>query len=213
MDNSDRAFSRPERLDARHGPHLHDPDRSHPALTARAELEPSIEARSASAQATRGDPRTASDRDEGTDRGPRICFGSRKLFDAQHHLADNGLDDHKDWRRAWYAARSAQFFIEGAAQSPSGNPFARLTSLEDGNFQLELRLPETLQAGLRACDFSGDQLGQVAQTRRTSGSTWWSRAGRRRRLIGHRAVTIARPARVRARAGQGGPKGRDLFGI
>jgi IS605 OrfB family transposase len=75
---------------------------------------------------------------------PRICFGSRRLFDAQHHLADNGLDDHKDWRRAWYAARSAQFFIEGAARSPSGNPFARLTTLDDGAFQLELRLPETL---------------------------------------------------------------------
>jgi hypothetical protein len=75
---------------------------------------------------------------------PRICFGSRRLFDAQHHLADNGLDDHKDWRRAWYAARSAQFFIEGAARSPSGNPFARLTTLDDGAFQLEIRLPETL---------------------------------------------------------------------
>jgi hypothetical protein len=76
--------------------------------------------------------------------GPRICFGSRKLFAAQHHLAENCLDDHKDWRRAWYAARSAQFFIEGAARSPSGNPFARLVPLDDGTFQLELRLPETL---------------------------------------------------------------------
>lgn len=75
---------------------------------------------------------------------PRICFGSRKLFNAQHHIADNGLEDHKDWRRVWYAVRSAQFFIEGAASFASGNPFARLTPQDDNTFQLELRLPETL---------------------------------------------------------------------
>ncbi|OYU91633.1 MAG: hypothetical protein CFE29_01770 [Bradyrhizobiaceae bacterium PARB1] len=75
---------------------------------------------------------------------PRICFGSRKLFNAQHHLSDNGLDDHKDWIRAWRAARSSQFFIEGAARSVAGNPFVRLTGREDATFDLELRLPETL---------------------------------------------------------------------
>ena len=51
---------------------------------------------------------------------PRICFGSRKLFDAQHHLAENGFDDHAAWLRAWHAARSEQFFIEGAARSAAG---------------------------------------------------------------------------------------------
>jgi hypothetical protein len=75
---------------------------------------------------------------------PRICFGSRKLFNAQHHLEANGLDDHKDWQRAWHASRSAQFFIEGAARSGSGDRFAKLTAQDGGMFQLELRLPETL---------------------------------------------------------------------
>jgi hypothetical protein len=50
---------------------------------------------------------------------PRICFGSRKLFDAQHHLAENGFegpeaDAHAAWqagcarsatRSSWYSAR------------------------------------------------------------------------------------------------------------
>ncbi|SPP92935.1 protein of unknown function [Bradyrhizobium vignae] len=71
---------------------------------------------------------------------------SRKLFAAQHHLAADGLADHKDWRRAWYAARSAQFFIEGAARLQGGNQFARLTSVDDGTFQLET--PASGDAGL-----------------------------------------------------------------
>ncbi len=75
---------------------------------------------------------------------PRICFGSRKLFNAQHYLADNGFDDHKDWIRAWRAARSSQFFIEGDGSRAGGNPFVRLTGREDATFDLELRLPEML---------------------------------------------------------------------
>ena len=75
---------------------------------------------------------------------PRICFGSRRLFGAQHHLEEHRFDNHADWVLAWQAARSAQFFVEGAARSQAGNPFVRLTAREDGAFYLELRLPETL---------------------------------------------------------------------
>jgi IS605 OrfB family transposase len=75
---------------------------------------------------------------------PRICFGTRKRFNAQHHLNANGFDDHADWLREWQAARSAQFFVEGAARSQAGNRFVRLTTRDGGGFYLELRLPETL---------------------------------------------------------------------
>ncbi|RTM14599.1 MAG: hypothetical protein EKK33_05460 [Bradyrhizobiaceae bacterium] len=75
---------------------------------------------------------------------PRICFGTRKLFNAQHRLEEAGFADRADWLRQWQTVRSAQFFIEGAARLPSGNPFARLTAKEDGTFDLELRLPDTL---------------------------------------------------------------------
>ena len=73
---------------------------------------------------------------------PNICFGTRKLFNAQHHLAANGFDDHKDWLRAWRSARDSQFFIEGDARQIGGNQFARLKGSEEGTFSLELRLPE-----------------------------------------------------------------------
>jgi hypothetical protein len=45
---------------------------------------------------------------------PRICFGSRKLFNAQHHLCENGFDSHADWRAAWRAKRDAQFLVLGS---------------------------------------------------------------------------------------------------
>jgi hypothetical protein len=74
---------------------------------------------------------------------PRICFGARKLFNAQHHLEANGFDDRADWLRTWQAARSAQFFIGGDARQLAGNQYARLVARDD-TFDIELRLPETL---------------------------------------------------------------------
>jgi IS605 OrfB family transposase len=76
---------------------------------------------------------------------PSICFGTRKLFDAQHNLAANGFKSRSEWREAWRKARSATFMIEGEKASECGNRFARLMGRSDGRFDLELRLPETLK--------------------------------------------------------------------
>jgi IS605 OrfB family transposase len=76
---------------------------------------------------------------------PSICFGTRKLFKAQHHLAENGFASHAEWKEAWRTARSSSFMIEGAAVAASGNQFARLTRRKGGTFDLELRLPEALK--------------------------------------------------------------------
>lgn len=75
---------------------------------------------------------------------PRICYGTRKRFNAQHHLEANGFDNHKDWLRNWRAIRSSQFFIEGASRQIAGNSFVRLTARDDSTFDLELRLPEAM---------------------------------------------------------------------
>lgn len=75
---------------------------------------------------------------------PSICFGSVKLFNAQHHLGESGVADHEKWLSKWRASRSSQFFIEGDARKPSGNSFVRLTACDDGSFDLELRLPKAL---------------------------------------------------------------------
>jgi hypothetical protein len=47
---------------------------------------------------------------------PRICSGTRKRFDAQHHLEANRFDNHQDWLREWQAGRSSQYVIEGESR-------------------------------------------------------------------------------------------------
>ncbi|MBY3433527.1 hypothetical protein HFN89_05140 [Rhizobium laguerreae] len=76
---------------------------------------------------------------------PSICFGTRKLFDAQFNLAANGFKSHSEWREAWRRSRSATFMIEGDRSRNCGNRFARLSRRDDGLFDLELRLPEALK--------------------------------------------------------------------
>ena len=76
---------------------------------------------------------------------PSICFGTRKLFNAQFHLAENGFSSHAEWKAVWRRSRNSTFMIEGQAVSPAGNQFARLTHRRKGLFDLELRLPEALK--------------------------------------------------------------------
>ncbi|MBY3432831.1 IS200/IS605 family element transposase accessory protein TnpB [Rhizobium laguerreae] len=76
---------------------------------------------------------------------PSICFGTRKLFDAQFKLAANGFKSHSEWREAWRRSRSATFMIEGDRSRNCGNRFARLSRRDDGLFDIELRLPEALK--------------------------------------------------------------------
>ena len=76
---------------------------------------------------------------------PSICFGTRKLFNAQFHLVENGFASRAEWKSVWLRSRSSTFMIEGQAASPAGNQFARLTHRRKGLFDLELRLPEALK--------------------------------------------------------------------
>ncbi|MBY3151361.1 IS200/IS605 family element transposase accessory protein TnpB [Rhizobium laguerreae] len=76
---------------------------------------------------------------------PSICFGTRKLFDAQFNLAANGFESHSEWREAWRRSRSATFMIEGEKSRDRGNRFARISRGSAGLFDLELRLPEALR--------------------------------------------------------------------
>jgi len=74
---------------------------------------------------------------------PTLCFGSRELFSAQHHLAENGYKDHAAWRKDWQDARASQFFVEGDSNE-GGNAFVKLFPREDGLFDVEVRLPRAL---------------------------------------------------------------------
>ena len=74
------------------------------------------------------------------ERHPRICFGSRKLFNAQHHLAKNGFASHADWRARWQARREAQFFVLGSKDESGGCQGCVMTHLGGSRFALKLRL-------------------------------------------------------------------------
>ncbi|BDG61684.1 IS200/IS605 family accessory protein TnpB-related protein [Caldinitratiruptor microaerophilus] len=69
-----------------------------------------------------------------------LCFGSRKLFRAQFHLAENGYASHDEWLQAWREARSDSFFCLGSKDETGGNQTCTL--LPGGT--LRLRVPNAL---------------------------------------------------------------------
>lgn len=76
-------------------------------------------------------------------REPRICFGSRKLFNAQHHLPANGCTSFAEWQTIWRARRDAQFFVLGSKDESGGCQGCVMTHLGGERFVLRLRLPKT----------------------------------------------------------------------
>jgi hypothetical protein len=71
---------------------------------------------------------------------PKICFGSRKLFNAQHWLKDDKLKDHAQWRKQWQARRSDQFQVVGSNDEVTGNKTCRAVVAADGSVTLKLAL-------------------------------------------------------------------------
>jgi len=74
-------------------------------------------------------------------RKPPIIFGSRKLWNAQHHLKENGFASHADWQTAWREARSAEFFLIGSKDESCGNQSCQYDPQEK---TLTVRLPDEL---------------------------------------------------------------------
>ena len=70
-----------------------------------------------------------------------LCFGGRKLSNAQHHLKENGYADHAEWLTDWQAARTSQFFILGSRDETAGCQGCVARVQDDGSFLLDLRLP------------------------------------------------------------------------
>lgn len=57
-----------------------------------------------------------------------ICFGTKKLFNAQHHLEANGYATHEEWLEDWRSARTSNFMMVGSKTYASGNQLCRITS-------------------------------------------------------------------------------------
>ncbi|NES65847.1 MAG: hypothetical protein F6K24_11550 [Okeania sp. SIO2D1] len=74
-----------------------------------------------------------------------ICFGSQKLFNAQHNLAENGYKTRQEWGIDWRKKRSGRFFCVGKSQPGGGTMIKVFPSQENGLHQLQVQLPRPLQ--------------------------------------------------------------------
>ena len=72
----------------------------------------------------------------------RLCFGSRKLWHKQHHLAENGYASHQRWLNDWRNARSDEFFVLGIRDETAGCQLCVATVADDGRLTLRLRIPD-----------------------------------------------------------------------
>ena len=74
----------------------------------------------------------------------RLCFGSKRLWRKQRHLAKNGYDSHREWLRDWHDARSDEFFVLGSRDETAGCQLCVATVADDGTLTLRLRMPDCL---------------------------------------------------------------------
>ena len=74
----------------------------------------------------------------------RLCFGSKRLWQKQHHLADNGYADHEEWLSDWRESRSDEFFVMGSRDETAGCQLCVATIAEDGSLNLRVRMPDAL---------------------------------------------------------------------
>lgn len=68
-----------------------------------------------------------------------IAFGSKKLFNAQHHLGENGYASHEEWLADWRESRSGNFLMVGNKIFAGGNQLCRLTP--DGELTITVPFP------------------------------------------------------------------------
>ena len=74
----------------------------------------------------------------------QLCFGSKRLWRKQHHLADNGYASHQEWLRDWREARSDEFFVLGSRDETAGCQLCVAAVANDGTLTLRLRMPDCL---------------------------------------------------------------------
>lgn len=72
---------------------------------------------------------------------PRMTFGSRKLWNAQHALEANGYASHEEWLSDWRASRSSEFFLVGSKDETRGNQSCQYDPFLK---ELTVRLPDVL---------------------------------------------------------------------
>ena len=76
---------------------------------------------------------------ESTDR-LHICFGSKKLFNAQYHLEENGYKNHSEWLADWKKKRGGRFFCVGKS-TKGGGTMIKISHVSGDNFMAIVQLP------------------------------------------------------------------------
>ena len=69
----------------------------------------------------------------------KICFGGRKLFDAQNRLAENGFRSHRQWYQAFTIKRDANILYLGSKDESACNQMFQLRPLPDGSLSVQCR--------------------------------------------------------------------------
>lgn len=68
-----------------------------------------------------------------------LCFGTRKLFGAQHLLSENAIPGHSAWLERFRAKRDSGVFYLGAKGESLGNQMLQLEPVALGVFHVKLR--------------------------------------------------------------------------
>lgn len=74
-----------------------------------------------------------------------ICFGSCKLFNAQHHLEENWYSNRADWLDDWKKKRSGRFYCIGKGQYGGGTMMKVFATQLTNTYRLEINVPRPLQ--------------------------------------------------------------------
>jgi len=79
----------------------------------------------------------------------KMVFGGRKLWNAQHHLEENGYGSHEGWLTTWRATRSSEFLLVGSKDESFGNQSCQWNP---ATRELAVRLPDSLGGIVRIPD-------------------------------------------------------------
>lgn len=80
------------------------------------------------------------------ERGLSLCFGTKKLFDAQNRLTENGFKSHDGWKHAFQRKRDSGVFFLGSGDESHGNQVLQVRPVGNG-FVMQLRKDRPYEAG------------------------------------------------------------------
>ena len=66
----------------------------------------------------------------------RLCFGTKKFFNAQYHLKENVLSSHEEWKKLFVRNRDRMIYLCGKNDEKNGNQLCHLSRMEDGTWRI-----------------------------------------------------------------------------